>query len=232
MKIKDIIKESEKIDIEKTSQQVLQWVCDNVEQFIDNQKRTFKLDLFLGEESDDTGQLSELKKLQDLYLAVPDVETISDESLSKFNPELTESDYGQTLPKLTDEEEELIESASETRRKLDKITNGVFDDMQKQTELLETLFKRMVFYYELKGISQGVPLIEELEGGVEVLQFEYEAFSVDVKVSKPAIHKRDQDGNLEEVEEEAQTEYTIPEGFTIWVEISYKPKSLGLTSLF
>ena len=104
--------------------------------------------------------------------------------------------------------------------------------MVTKTELLEKLFKRMKFYFELKGISKGVPLIEELEGAVEVLQFEYEAFTVGVKVSKPAIHKRSIDGEIEKVEEEAQTEYVIPEGFTIWVEIAYKPKSLGFSSLF
>tara|TARA_R110000824_G_scaffold8450_4_gene38503 strand:+ start:5264 stop:5998 length:735 start_codon:yes stop_codon:yes gene_type:complete len=244
MKIKEILKnsvkdvnsviidEGHKIDVAKTSQQVLKWVGDNVEQFIDNQRRTFKLDLFVGEESHDDGELSELKKLQDLYAAIPDIDNIDDEDLNELSPDLVESDTGKTFPQLSKHQNEVIKSASETRRELDEITKLIYEQMQEETELLEHLFKRMVFYYELRGISQGVPLIEELEGGVEVIQFEYEAFTVAVSVSKPAVHAQDEDGNIAKVEEKAQTSYTIPEGFTIWVEISHKPKALGLTSIF
>ena len=48
----------------------------------------------------------------------------------------------------------------------------------------------------------------EVSPFLSILRFEYEAFSVGVKVRNP------KDNNT-------ITEYVIPEGFTIWIEIAF-----------
>jgi hypothetical protein len=83
---------------------------------------------------------------------------------------------------------------------------------------MDNLFKRMAYYYELKGISRGKLLIQELEGQVSIVKFEYEAFSVGVKVRDP---KKDT----------TIREYVIPEGFTVWIEIVCNPANPP-TSMF
>jgi hypothetical protein len=76
----------------------------------------------------------------------------------------------------------------------------------------------------VKAIEEGETLVNftELEGVSEILNFEYEAFNVGVRV-KEGSH--DEMG-LPIPEEQRQThkEYVIPEGFTVWIQIVSKLK--------
>lgn len=226
--INDILKDAKKIDVDLSSKEILDWLIGNVENFIDNHAKMFKLDLIM----DGIKELSESKKLQDLYRAIPD-----DEGLS----------------------EEEVDRAQKCRRTLDEITSKVYDKMAKDKKKLEELFGRMIFFYEkvipsaenrkqalridaelkelflqkekldergqkriqkkiVEKIKEGENLIqfERLEGAVNITKFEYEAFSVGLMVKA----KDDQDSEVKRVVKET----VIPEGFTLWLELSYKPK--------
>ena len=184
--LSNILTESEKLDSTKISNEILTWIIKNVEQFINNQTKVFKLDLILDNESEKVEDMDEVKKLQDLYRAIPE------------------------------ETENNVDEIVVVRKKLDKIAEKASKKMSKNKDLLNDLFKRMAFYYELRGFNKGVPLIQNLEGKVEILKFEYEAFSVGVKIRQPKIN-----ADSKELEYNAIKEYVIPEGFTVCLEIAF-----------
>jgi hypothetical protein len=235
--IQKIINDSKLISSDKIGQEVLVWVISNVENFIDNQNKIFKLDLIV----DDVKEMQETQKLQDLYRAIPDKADVL--------------------------EENILEQSEKCRRNLDEITNNAFKYIQTCDILLNQLFERMSFYYgriiksqenkakafkideELKElfnqkenalteqhkkdiqnkivakIKEGEDLIKfiEVEGSVNITKFEYDAFEVGVQIK---------DANNEEGEErKILKDYVIPEGFTIWLEINFKNKQRP-TSMF
>lgn len=161
-----IEKEASDINIRRVAEEILTWVEKNVESFIDNQNKTFKIDMLIESE-----EMSEAMKMQSLYRKV-------------------------TGGNLSDDEYKVCMEV------LNNTTSQIHNEMRKREDLLETLFKRMVFYYEMVGVSNGRALVKELTGAVDIINFEYEAFSVGVKVKGKG--------------------YEIPESFTIWVEISFK----------
>jgi hypothetical protein len=212
--VPDILKDMVEIKPRKIAKEILGWLISNVENYIDNAVKAFKLDLVL--DSDES--MKETRKLQDLYRAIPDPESA--------------------------EEKELIEECTNCRRDLDKITLEAYEEMKKSDKLLKELFKRLVYYYELKGIKDGILLIKDLCGSVDVLRFEYEAFSVGVKImvpdlsydppseestveNFPPVHVHD----LPEAQKKIVKQYVIPEGFTVWIELAFRPQTRP-TSIF
>ena len=220
--ISTILEHSQKIDTTLASKEVLTWIANNVEQFIDNQRRMFKLDLII--DAEDT--MTEIKKLQDLYRAIPN------DPSSNVDIDLSNNNYNDILESLPKEDQDLIEQIQSCRSKLDEVTEKVFKEMKSQIDLLESLFKRMGFYYELQGINEGKLLLDELYGEVDVLKFEYESFPVAVQVNSPSLEKINEDGTTTKEGGEKVCEYVIPEGFTVWLEIAFKSRNREMTNLF
>ena len=192
-KPKDIMEQVESLDASKIAEEVLMWLTKNVENFISNQTKEFKIDIVLDQESETVYEMEELKKLQDIYQSLPD-------SCSA--------------------------SVNNARNKLDEITEEAFDAMGTKTEMLQSLFKRMAFYYELRGISRGTQLIQELEGNVSITKFEYDPFSIGVKVRKMEVAQNEDGGERVISDKHVITEYVVPEGFSLWLEIAFIPKVL------
>jgi hypothetical protein len=203
--VEAIQNESNEIDVSKISKEILSWVTTNVEQFIDNQKKAFKLDFIVDSET-----MPETSKLQSLYRAIPYVESC-DNSLSDSEKKIKETE------------------ANECREGLDSITKSIHLKMKEDKEALENLFKRMGFYYEMKGFYNGKPLVKNLIGAVDIANFEYENFSMGVKINAPAFKIAKQDGEQTLINGQ-EKEYVIPEGFSVWIEIafqdSYSQKSM------
>jgi hypothetical protein len=193
--IAQILEESKSVDTDGVAMEVLTWINNNVEQFIDNQVRLFKLDLIIDAEDGAVETMPLTKKLQDLYRAIP--------------------------------ENGLEEQVGKCRERLDSIAEEIYLKMKSNTDMLSSIFKHMGFYYEMKGINQGNLLVDELSGEVSINKFEYEAFTVGVQISAPNVHFEDNDAKKEIVKE-----YMIPEGFTVWIEIAFKPKKQTMGSLF
>ena len=205
-KIKDILEESSNIDTKKVAREVLTWLIENVESFIDNQKREFKIDFIL-----DSDKMSESTKLQNLYKAIPE----SDLKISLEDA----NDLTKTVDSLSKED---FKAVNKCRVSLDKITKKCLEDMRNNEELLSMLFKRMIFYYEMVGISKGNVLLKQLEGAVTITEFDYEAFSVGVTISSSKASIANENGEMETVDIGEEKNYTIPEGFSVWLEIAYK----------
>jgi hypothetical protein len=259
---KDIMIDAEKIDATRVGNEVLAWVISNVENFIDNQTKIFKLDLVI----DNPKEMEETKKLQDLYRSLPDPQLPS----GLINGGENSLSYKQIVKDI----EKQIEEVEKCRKYLDNITKNAFEHVKSSRNALGHLFQRMIFYYErvipspankkrameidaelkflimekeaCKGeedkakiqkqitekIKEGEKLVlfDQFEGSVAITNFEYEAFDVNVRIKEG--HKP----GYEELEEprgrKILKEYTVGEGFTVWLEISYKHKQKRPTNLF
>jgi hypothetical protein len=208
--IKDILAESKSINIEDGANEILTWIANNVEEFIDNQKKIFKLDLVLDAEDNVKETMPNIRKLQNLYRAIPEDPTSEIESIDSLD---------NALDSLSTEDKKLLKDINDCRNELDNITKSIYEKMKTTEELLNAIFKRMIFYYEIKGVNNGILLLQELEGQVDIIKFEYESFPVSVKVSDTTKH-------------EVVNEYIIPEGFTVWIEIAFTNKKSKNLSMF
>lgn len=217
-KISKIVTASTDIIPEKVSSEILDWVAENVVYFIDNKNRMFKLDLIIDDSKAD--MFPETKKLQDLYHSIPDNE-IAGVNESKLK---TKKDW---TKQFSPSELSILEACGECRNQLDKITEKVHAVMRKDEERLAKIYEKMSYFYELKGINKGEFLIQELNGAVDIMRFDYEAYSVPVKVMKKEYVQRE-DGTLTETDKETVSEYTIPEGFSVWLEISFRAQANSL----
>ena len=221
--IAEILKESELIDTEESAKEILIWIANNVEQFIDNQRKRFKLDLIIDAEDGATETMPCTRALQDLYRAIPEDPEVEVESIGNL-----ESFYDQ----LTESQKKHLEVIQDCRTALDNVANAIQEEMRSNQVMLEALFKRMGFFYEMKGVNQGNLLVEELVGEVAINKFEYEAFPVGVNVTAPVVEVHEEDGSITKSGGDVQTSYVIPEGFTVWLEIAFKAKQQQMGSLF
>jgi len=187
---KPIIEEAGKIDDKKASNEVLDWLIANVENFIDNHVKMFKLDLVI-----DSSSMPEMKKIYDCY-----------QNISKQEDKTTGND-----------------EATMSRMELDKIVKKIYDNFKSESEKMEKLFKRMIYYYELVGISKGNLIYKTYNGEVNITNFEYEPFSVEVTV-RGGNDVVDENGDMvPNAEKEIIKKYEVPEGFVLWLEIDFYP---------
>ena len=217
--IKKILTEAQHIDVSKAANEILEWLEKNVEQFIDNQRKVFKLDLIIDAEDGKALTMPEMHKLQSLYRAIPD------------EPELKISEALKNS--YSKKQMTLFEDIRLCRDALDVVTSNIHTCMQSSIEALDKLFRRMAYYYEIKGINKGNFLTEELIGETDIVKFEYESFNVGVRVLSPIVNNSDIDGlEIDEATGKSVRQYTIPEGFALWIEIVFKSQKQQMNSLF
>jgi len=217
--LEEIAVEARKIDTNKVANEILDWLIVNVEQFIDNQVKMFKIDLIIDGESNPP--MPEARKLNDLYRHIPeDEDMINAKDVFRANGTIN-------MKKMNTKS---LNQAAKIRNCLNEITQECFEKIQIQEEKLNKLYERMIYYYEMIGFHKGSPLLREINGAVNVTKFEYEAFSMDVQVKSPTYKIQRENGTVDTIESGAKS-YTIDEGFTVWVEIAFAPK-ITSTSLF
>lgn len=177
--ISSILEQLSCIKIKGVSKEILEWLIENVENFIDNKQYYFQIDLVIDEENK-SESVQNIKLLQTLYRSIPEGER---DSVS-------------------------------CREKLNNFTQKVLIEMQKDSKRLEKLFKRMGFYYEMKGIGKnGEMLIQELAGSVAIVDFVYEAFSMGVRVK---------------LNDSVIKEAIVPESFSLGLEIAFNSTTSSL----
>ena len=219
-KMEEIAAESKNIEVAKVSDEILKWVIANVESFIDNHKKMFKLDLILDESVQEI--MPESMKIQRLYQAIPADEV--------FIPKALEDSESRVLLKNKDVKAGFAK-IKKCKTALDAVTKNILKDMRTHQEQLATLFKRMAYYYEVVGFRNGEALEKVLEGAVDIVDFEYENFSMTVSINDPeAMHSDTERGSLTDEKIEKKS-YVLPAAFTIWLEISYKENN-SMMSLF
>ncbi len=176
------------IDVAKCSREVLSWLERNVEYYIDNQSRTFDVNIVLKTESASDPIFEECFKIKHLF-----------------------SDYASD-----DNGTPNMEMEIEISNELHKKVKDIYQDINSHEDLLEKLFKRMSFFYEIKGINKGKLIMDELNGAVRISDMAYDNFTVGVESKDFQVLI---DGERKTVE--GSGKYTINEGFAITLEISF-----------
>jgi len=229
--LNDIIEDAKTINTEKISLEVLTWIITNVENFIDNQNKIFKLDLVL----DNAKGTEETKRLQDLYRAIPDDDEKDEIKLEKYQEcrrmldGITKTAFEhmkgskELLDKLYERMifyyERVIPNPDNKRRAL-----AIDEELKELFRLKERANeedKKWIQDKITETIKEGEKLVKftELEGSVSITNFDYEAFSVGMQ-----IREGQNPNETEHKEKKVLKSYNIPEGFTIWVEMNFKNK--------
>jgi hypothetical protein len=229
--LSDIIEDAKTISPVKISLEVLTWIITNVENFIDNQNKIFKLDLVL----DNAKGTEETKRLQDLYRAIPDDEEKDEIKLEKYQEcrrmldGITKTAFEHMkgskalLDKLYERMifyyERVIPNPDNKRRALaiDEELKELFRQKEKATEEDKKWIQDKI----TETIKEGEKLVKftELEGSVSITNFDYDAFSVGVQ-----IREGQNPNETEHKEKKVLKSYMIEEGFTVWVEMNFKNK--------
>jgi hypothetical protein len=215
--IEEILELSQNVDTTKAAEEVLTWLTENVAHFIDNKEKEFRIDLVIEENSGE--KMENIKLLQDLYRAIPD------------DSEYVDSDKVEDLMangSLDDVfEDEDFKKLVECREALDNLSFAIHDKMR-ESEKLQDLYQAMIYYYEMIGINAGLPLLQDLSGEVDIVEFEYESFNIAVTTVEGMVDVADETATAKD--KKVVQQYTIPEGFTMVVEIAFmdQSRSLGL----
>lgn len=245
--VEDILADSESIDPNKIANEVYTWVINNVESFIDSHMKIFKLDLIV----DDVPSMSETQKLQDLYRAIPDSDlkgTPSTEDIQFEDPEFIDkcTQCRKTLDKITEKAYMFIKENKDMEKTLFKRMIFFYEKLipsPLNKEKAKTIDEELRVLASLKEeaaedkkeeiqekilakLEEGIRLLnyEELEGGAKIIQFDYEAFDVSVSINQGIDIEIAGEEDVKTGEKTVLKNYVIPEGFTCWVELSYKPK--------
>jgi len=147
MDIEEILAESKNVDTKAAAEEILSWLQNNVENYIDNQTKLYKIDLII-----DSDEMPMTKKLQDLYRAIPEDSVVA--------------------PTDDSDTEETTSEASDCRRELDKVVEEVYDKMADTPELMNGLFRRLIFFYEKiipnpENRKRAIEIDEELKSLIE-----------------------------------------------------------------
>lgn len=196
LEIDGIINRAKNIDIDKVTTEIMDWLINNVENYIDNQEKEFMI--YLDIKSD---EMSESKKMQDIYTNMP---------------EIGDGDYQE------DDEMILLDI-------LDETSNKILNKMTESEDKLQKLFKRMIYFYEMTGFNNiSGPIIQEMEGKVEILEFSFDPTTMELKISENI--KSDINGELIPTGEKRLIEKKeLPASFIIGLKIDYWTKVPNLS---
>jgi hypothetical protein len=180
------------ISVESIAYEVLQWLVDHVEDYLDNRQTIYRL--YFPKDTLET--LPEMNRLYELYQSIP--------VLPQDHPQ---------------------ESLTVTALKyVHAVTAKVKDIMNRNKELRDALYSKLIFYYDTKIRKSGgalVPIIYDIEGYVYINLFDYEAFSQKVEVRMGGA-------TADEPMREAKTikEIVLPEGYAVEFSLHFWPKTM------
>ena len=151
----EIIARAGNIDPVAAAKEVLNWLVNNVQQYVDNQRKTYRLYITV---ADSTG-MPQISELQALYLAIE-------------SPEDSDDKGG-------------LEREGRCLDVLDDITEKVQESLMSDKEGLESLYSALIYYYEMIGFSsQSGPILQKFSGYVDIKLFLYEPVVIKVQVKE------------------------------------------------
>ena len=182
----EIQEKAKNINIKKASEEMLNWLTNNVEEYIDNKETIFSL--YFPVDKSKLQNMDQIFNLGSLYLNF---------------------------------ENKVIKEERECIKILDDVVENVKKEMVGNKELLEKLFKKLVYYYEMVAFSmKSGPIIQDMDGYIKINKFFYEPIGMDIVVTK-RYQKKKEDGTLEMTDKapEVVKKEHIPEGFVVEIEI-------------
>jgi hypothetical protein len=189
----EIMTRSKDVDPKAVAGEIISWLSDNVENYVDNHRTVYRLYLTVGT----ANSMPATGLLQLLYMSIPTAKDGADSA--------TREAEGRCLDVLDD------------------ITAKVKECIMYDKEGLKGLYDRLIYYFEMTGFSsQSGPIIQQFDGHVEVSEFIYEPLSMEVVVSAGADIV-DVDGNHvgQSKPKEVIKREMMPEGFAVEFELKY-----------
>jgi hypothetical protein len=182
---------AEEINPGDVAKEIMSWLIANVEQYIDNNEKIFRLYLAV----DCKEKMPESMKLQELYMAIP--------------PPKDDNDVNGAV-----EEAELLDI-------LDDVCEEVHEVINTDEQGIKDLFKRLIFFFEMTGFSQAVgPLVQKLDGSVTINELSFDSVPMEMQVKQPVMKMVDGDW-VQTGEKRVVKEVTLPAGFAIELELDY-----------
>ena len=203
------------IDVSKAAKEMLTWLTDNVDNYIDNKETVFSLYFPVDKKNLDT--MDQIFNLGSLYQKI----------------EKDEDNWDAVLKKSKAFNKEKAEQERECIKKLDAVVELIKNEMAGNKDLLEKLFKKLIYYYEMTGFSiKSGPVIQDMEGYVTVNKFFYEPIGMDLTVTK-RYQRKNADGTLEMTDKKPEIvkKEHIPEGFVVEIELK-KWQKQKIVSMF
>ena len=223
--IEEIKKIADSVDKEKAAQEVFEWVCRNVDTYIDNHNKEF----VVGFSSIGLDYAPELQKVEQAFidLNISDSEfSVESNSLDllagKFSEEeiemankviesyksghLIEEETMEKVKKmlrsleapseqLDSENQEIIDEESEKLGILYGLIDSIKEVIVNDKDSLERVFEKLIYYYELCGFREGQKVERELDGYAKIDEFQF--YPYDLPVSSTAkIPRLDEEGNV------------------------------------
>lgn len=266
MDIDRLKKMVDEVDVEAASLELAAWLTANVEKYIDNHRKNFLLS-FKAEGDDNLPELTKIEALfaeanvsgegVDVMNAITDVDDSftkeQKEKLDEINKRFNSGERveqedieaakeiifnnDEWASKMSAEEVQVIKNNDAALDILEGCCEKVQQAFEANAEIRNELFKRLVYYYEVRGFREGVPIETIMDGYVKVSNFCYDPYEMPVKITPkmPKIDENndfvlDEDGNV--IVEVGEPQVIIePAGFNLDLEIEYWEKKTP-TSIF
>jgi hypothetical protein len=203
-KIEEEISKLNGIVAANIANELIAWMCENVEKFIDNHEDKYSISF---------GNVDKTK-YPSMYMVESTVMSI----LSKTES-FDKSDYA---------------LAAEGERVEIEMFEGVSRVMSETTELLKNdrnisapAFNRMKFYYEVCGFNRGVAVVKELDGYLSFSGVDFDSNSMDIIVTTISDGKRELSS---EEQDESATSFNAGAAFVAEFKINHweKKQETGL----
>ena len=195
----EIMEKAKQVDPKISAKEIIQWLIDNVENYVDNHRVVYRL--YLTVNAHNTMEHTGL--LQLLYMSIPSPKDSKDEDAKGVEDRCLDV--------------------------LDDITTKVKEELVASKDMLKDLYVRLVYYYEMTGFSsQSGPIVQEFDGYVELSEFIYEPLSMEVVVSS-GEDIVDTDGNhIGQSKPKAVVKREmLPEGHAVEFELKYWKKPIA-----
>ena len=216
MEILELQKVVDEISPAELAGEFLDWLIKNVEQYVDNHKTKFILNISPKE----AGGMPIAERVETLYQAL-DGESV--EISIRGDSEFDWSSLDEATQKSVEEETSKLMI-------LHTLVEKAYQSMLNNEKRLSELFKRIAFYYELIGFRNGIPIEKQIGGAVHIDTFHYEAVSVPVEI-KGRVPVFDENNELVGMKETESSTYMIPPSFVIDLDFELLDKRTQ-TSLF
>jgi hypothetical protein len=197
---------------EDLATEVVDWMINNVESYIDNHETVFRLALNVGSEE----AMPVAYKIEQLFIELAETFVFDDV---------------ESLEELTEGQEAMLEEETQRSVYLHKFIDKAHSYMQESEEHMNRLFEKLKYYYELVGFRKGQPVMKSLVGTVKVTTFLYEPVEIEVTIT-PKTPIVDENGKTTGEMEEGEPEVrNMPAGYAVEIVLDLRDEKIP-TSIF
>jgi hypothetical protein len=160
MEYKEFKKELTKINKNKAAEELMWWLNEKIETYIDNHLTTYSLSFLADQE-----KTPELHKIEALGYSLTAIQVSSE-----------------NLVNLEDEIENNEEVASESHKI--KLLNSFMEEIKEiainDKKRMDDFFNSLLFYYSTVAFYKGKPVSKDMNGYIDIQYFSFENISMDV----------------------------------------------------